>query len=210
MITQEFRPRTWDEVVGQDLNVAILKAIVKSPKNSPRSIILQGEFGTGKCVLGSTRVATSEGYLEIRGLVETSLNGFVDYKTNVWTRKGIKSSSHFYREGKCKVNILNLQTGYSINGTDAHRVLSYYKGRVGLHPLGDLCEGDYILFPRSVVGETWEEAEEWAYCYGLFLGDGYTSGKDVGFCGTYDMCTKFSRISGWTGKITRDKRKQIS
>ena len=47
MITQEFRPRTWDEVVGQDLNVAILKAIVKSPKNSPRSIILQGEFGTG-------------------------------------------------------------------------------------------------------------------------------------------------------------------
>ena len=48
MITQEFRPKTWDEVIGQDLNVAILKAIVKSPRTSPRSIILQGEYGSGK------------------------------------------------------------------------------------------------------------------------------------------------------------------
>ena len=48
MITQEFRPRTFSEVAGHRLVVDTLKCIVKNPKNSPRSIVLQGEFGTGK------------------------------------------------------------------------------------------------------------------------------------------------------------------
>jgi len=48
MITQEFRPRTFDEVAGQQLNVKILKAISKTPETAPRSLIFQGAFGCGK------------------------------------------------------------------------------------------------------------------------------------------------------------------
>lgn len=48
IITQEFRPRTFEKVAGQGLVVDTLKCVVRNPQNSPRSIILQGEFGTGK------------------------------------------------------------------------------------------------------------------------------------------------------------------
>ena len=48
MITQEFRPKTFKDVAGQKQVVSMLKCIAKNPKSSPKTIILQGEFGTGK------------------------------------------------------------------------------------------------------------------------------------------------------------------
>jgi DNA polymerase III subunit gamma/tau len=48
MITQEYRPKTFKDVAGQKHVVETLKCIAKNPENSPKTIILQGEFGTGK------------------------------------------------------------------------------------------------------------------------------------------------------------------
>lgn len=48
MLTQRFRPSKFSEVIGQDLAKELLQAIVKKPKDSPKSIILQGDFGLGK------------------------------------------------------------------------------------------------------------------------------------------------------------------
>ena len=48
MLTQEFRPVTFKEVAGQDMVKNILKSIVKKPEEAPKTIILQGEYGTGK------------------------------------------------------------------------------------------------------------------------------------------------------------------
>lgn len=48
MITTEFRPKTFKEVAGQESNKKVLQAIVKDPDKAPRSLIFQGEFGTGK------------------------------------------------------------------------------------------------------------------------------------------------------------------
>lgn len=48
MLSQELRPSTWSEVAGQKENIKILKAIVKNPTESPRCLIFQGAFGSGK------------------------------------------------------------------------------------------------------------------------------------------------------------------
>ena len=48
MITQQFRPQIFSQVVGHELVTKTLKCIVNNPKLAPKSIILQGEFGTGK------------------------------------------------------------------------------------------------------------------------------------------------------------------
>ena len=48
MITQEFRPQTFKEVAGQESVKQLLKAIVKNPDSAPKTLILQGEYGTGK------------------------------------------------------------------------------------------------------------------------------------------------------------------
>lgn len=48
ILTQEFRPQTFSEVAGQDLVKELLKSIAKNPESSPKTLILQGEYGTGK------------------------------------------------------------------------------------------------------------------------------------------------------------------
>lgn len=48
MITQQHRPKVFKEVAGHKNIVDTLKCIAKSPENAPRTIILQGEYGTGK------------------------------------------------------------------------------------------------------------------------------------------------------------------
>lgn len=51
MLSQTERPSTFKEVAGQKLAVNVLRTIVHNPKNAPRSIILQGPWGTGKSTL---------------------------------------------------------------------------------------------------------------------------------------------------------------
>lgn len=48
MITQQFRPQIFSQVAGHELVTKTLKCVVNNPKLAPKSIILQGEFGTGK------------------------------------------------------------------------------------------------------------------------------------------------------------------
>lgn len=48
MITQQHRPKVFSEVAGHKNVVDTLKCIAKNPENAPRTIVLQGEFGTGK------------------------------------------------------------------------------------------------------------------------------------------------------------------
>lgn len=48
MITQKHRPKTFKEVAGQKNVVDTLKCIVKNPNSAPRTIIMQGSYGTGK------------------------------------------------------------------------------------------------------------------------------------------------------------------
>lgn len=48
MITQTHRPKVFKEVAGHKNVVDTLKCIAQRPENAPRTIILQGEFGTGK------------------------------------------------------------------------------------------------------------------------------------------------------------------
>ena len=48
MISQQYRPKVFKEVAGHKNVIDTLKCIAKNPENAPRTIILQGQFGTGK------------------------------------------------------------------------------------------------------------------------------------------------------------------
>lgn len=51
MLSQELRPKTFDEVAGQKENISILKAITRNPDKSPKVLIFHGFFGVGKTTL---------------------------------------------------------------------------------------------------------------------------------------------------------------
>lgn len=51
MLTNDLRPTKWEEVVGQELVIKILKAIINNPDEAPRTLLFEGPFGTGKTSL---------------------------------------------------------------------------------------------------------------------------------------------------------------
>lgn len=48
MLTQKLRPKNFDELLGNEINKRILKAIIRNPDTAPRVLIHGGSFGSGK------------------------------------------------------------------------------------------------------------------------------------------------------------------
>lgn len=48
MLTQKYRPKTFDDICGQSLTIETLRAVSRHPEKSPRVFIFHGSFGCGK------------------------------------------------------------------------------------------------------------------------------------------------------------------
>lgn len=67
MITQQYRPKTFKEVAGQKHVIDTLKCIIKNPEVSPRTIILQGAYGTGKTTIARIFARALNCYNQVNG-----------------------------------------------------------------------------------------------------------------------------------------------
>ena len=151
MLSQELRPKTLDDMAGQEEAKKLLKAIIKNPENAPKVLLFCGSFGTGKCVVGDTRVHTSDGYKRIDSLIDTPKydeEGFMDISSNHLRVVG-SEATHYYYGGKKKV--IEISSGrFKITGTYNHRV-RVYGGRNGLQwkKLSEITEDDYVAIPLN-------------------------------------------------------------
>jgi DNA polymerase-3 subunit gamma/tau len=122
MITQIYRPQTFSEVAGQELSKSLLKSIIKNPQESPKTLIFEGEYGTGKTTCArifakalncknKTKDGDSCGKCEFcRSNIETSIfyNEFDSAMIgNVTDIKDLKDSFYFNRELGYKVIVLD-------------------------------------------------------------------------------------------------------
>lgn len=151
MLSQELRPKTLDDMAGQEEAKKLLKAIIKNPENAPKVLLFCGSFGTGKCVVGDTRVHTSDGYKRIDSLIDTPKydeEGFMDISSNHLKVVG-SEATHYYYGGKNKV--IEISSGrFKITGTYNHRV-KVYGGKGGLQwkKLSEITEDDYVAIPLN-------------------------------------------------------------
>lgn len=151
MLSQELRPKTLDDMAGQEEAKKLLKAIIKNPENAPKVLLFCGSFGTGKCVVGDTRVHTSDGYKRIDSLIDTPKydeEGFMDISSNHLRVVG-SEATHYYYGGKKKV--IEISSGrFKITGTYNHRV-RVYGGRNGLlwKKLSEITTDDYVAIPLN-------------------------------------------------------------
>lgn len=151
MLSQELRPKTLDDMAGQEEAKKLLKAIIKNPENAPKVLLFCGSFGTGKCVVGDTRVHTSDGYKKIDSLIDTPKydeEGFMDISSNHLRVVG-SEATHYYYGGKKKV--IEISSGrFKITGTYNHRV-KVYGGHNGLQwkKLSEITEDDYVAIPLN-------------------------------------------------------------
>ena len=151
MLSQELRPKTLDDMAGQEEAKKLLKAIIKNPENAPKVLLFCGSFGTGKCVVGDTRVHTSDGYKRIDSLIDAPKydeEGFMDISSNHLKVVG-SEATHYYYGGKKKV--IEISSGrFKITGTYNHRV-QVYGGRNGLQwkKLSEITTDDYVAIPLN-------------------------------------------------------------
>ena len=151
MLSQELRPKTLDDMAGQEEAKKLLKAIIKNPENAPKVLLFCGSFGTGKCVVGDTRVHTSDGYKRIDSLIDAPKydeEGFMDISSNHLRVVG-SEATHYYYGGKKKV--IEISSGrFKITGTYNHRV-RVYGGKDGLQwkKLSEITTDDYVAIPLN-------------------------------------------------------------
>ena len=149
MLSQELRPKTLDDMAGQEEAKRLIKAIIKNPENAPKVLLFCGSFGTGKCVTGDTRVHTSDGYKRIDELVqnpEYDEEGFMDISPQNIKVVG-STATHYYYGGKRKVVEIS-SPSFKIRGTYNHRV-RVYGANGGLHwkNLRDITTDDFVAIP---------------------------------------------------------------
>jgi DNA polymerase III delta prime subunit len=150
MLSQELRPKTLDDMAGQEEAKRLIKAIIKNPENAPKVLLFCGSFGTGKCVTGDTRVHTSDGYKRIDGLVqnpEYDEEGFMNISSQNIKVVGNRLATHYYYGGKKKVIKISSRE-FSIKGTPNHKV-KVYGGKGGLRwkRLDKITKDDYVAIP---------------------------------------------------------------
>lgn len=93
MLAQKYRPQTFDQVIGQDVNVKILQKQIQN-KNYSHSILLAGNAGCGKTT--TARIFANEIDGEVFEYDCASHNGVADIK-EIIEKARIKSLIHQYK-----------------------------------------------------------------------------------------------------------------
>ena len=169
MLSQELRPKTLDDMAGQEEAKRLIKAIIKNPENAPKVLLFCGSFGTGKCVTGDTRVHTSDGYKRIDELIqnpEYDKDGFMDVSPQNIKVVGDRLATHHYYGGKKKVVKISSRE-FSIKGTPNHRV-KVYGGKGGLvwKSLDKITKDDYVAIPIKDVILFDNKSEDYSFFRG--------------------------------------------
>lgn len=68
MLTQELRPKTFSDVVGEPLNNKVLMALAHNKAKGPSTILLQGLRGSGKAQPITTIIPTPEGSKQLKDI----------------------------------------------------------------------------------------------------------------------------------------------
>ena len=153
-LATKYRPRTFSEVVGQDSAVSVLKKFASDSVGIPvRSIFLKGSWGSGKCIRGSQRISTENGYLPIKELLPDAQDGFTEFVIGVeQSDHSFADTSHFYKESNADLFTLTLESGSKVSGTANHPIMSVLADRnssVCFRKVGDLSIGDSVIRQRA-------------------------------------------------------------
>lgn len=122
MLYNKFRPKLFKDVVGQEGEMEVLKAVLER-RWRPAAILLAGGYGCGKCVTGDSLIHTRQGLVRIDSLHEGEEEDSArPLALDVVTPSGWQQTSHFYYGGVKPTLRACLDTGQEIKGTYVHPI----------------------------------------------------------------------------------------
>ena len=151
MLSQELRPKTLDDMAGQEEAKKLIKAIIRNPEKAPKVLLFCGSFGTGKCVSRGTRVHTNKGYLKIEDIVNNPSydnDGFMSISNSDIRVLGGNLATHHYYGGNKKVIKVSSKE-FSISGTQNHRVRVFDNDGLSWKRLDRITTDDYVAIPKN-------------------------------------------------------------
>lgn len=151
MLSQELRPKTLDDMAGQEEAKKLIKAIIKNPEKAPKVLLFCGSFGTGKCVSKGTRVHTNKGYLKIEDIVDNPSydnDGFMNItNSDIHVLGGNLATHHYYGGNKKVIKVSSKE--FSISGTQNHRVRVFDNDGLSWKRLDRISNDDYVAIPKN-------------------------------------------------------------
>lgn len=151
MLSQELRPKTLDDMAGQEEAKKLIKAIIRNPEKAPKVLLFCGSFGTGKCVSKGTRVHTNKGYSKIEDIIDNPSydnGGFMNISNSDIRVLGGNLATHHYYGGNKKVIKISSKE-FSISGTPNHRVRVFDNDGLSWKRLDRITTDDYVAIPKN-------------------------------------------------------------
>ena len=176
---------------------------MKRPQDSPRSILMAGEYGTGKCITEDSRIHTSYGYLKIQNLPfgRDKGEGFFELSGKVMNDQNILA---FY-DGGFKNTVKIKSSQFDLEGTPNHRVKVLTDRGVDWKYMEDLKVGDWVALPNrepllfnnetpkpSIYAHLNEQ--DYGYLVGLLYGDGNVTSNKIIYCGNNETLEEIKSI----------------
>lgn len=155
------------DLLGVDL--AVPQQIIMEDMWSKPYVLVSAGRGCGKCITGESLVLTDKGACRI-GDLGSELEPLSELEVEVYGLRGREKTSKWYYDGIQETNKIRTSYGYSIEGTDDHKVVVMSeKGSLSWRRLGDLREGDYVALERSSDIWSAENTTTLAHAYTLGL-----------------------------------------
>jgi DNA polymerase III subunit gamma/tau len=144
-----YRPKGWDDVLGQESTKKVLRRFVASGAGFRQSYLFAGAWGSGKCVTGDTLIPTNKGIVPIKSLMGSVQVEKID--VSVVQETGSVSQAQFSYQGGIRQTIkIITHLGLELEGTPNHRIrVMSDAGTIVWRCLGDLQKGDWVCHPRG-------------------------------------------------------------
>ncbi|MGI9056837.1 MAG: hypothetical protein ACR2F2_13665, partial [Pyrinomonadaceae bacterium] len=161
------RPTHLGEYIGQkkvkDNLRVFMKAALKR-REALDHILLFGPPGTGKCINDESLILTSRGLVEFCDLIPAEMDedSSLTFAETVFGINGLEKTSDLYYSGKVKTLKLKTGSGFSLEGTPHHPILTASAEGLLWKTLAELNENDFVAIGRGL--DVWNaefQTTEW-------------------------------------------------
>ncbi len=160
------RPSRLGEYIGQkkvkdNLNI-YMKAALKR-REALDHILLFGPPGTGKCITAESLILTSRGLIEFRELIPPAMkpDSSQPLKIKICGINGLEQTSDIYFSGDVPTLKLKTRSGFEIEGTPHHPVLTASEKGLVWKTLSQLNENDFVAIGKGL--NCWSNAYQYAF-----------------------------------------------